>query len=35
MVVHDDLHLVDVRAPEHRALLAELPTGALSPRLAG
>ena len=35
MVVHDDLRLVDVRAPEHRPLLAELPVGVLSPRLAG
>ena len=35
MVVHDDLRLVDVRAPEHRPLLAELPVGPVSPRLAG
>ena len=35
MVVHDDLHLVDVRDPANRAHLAELPTAALSPRLAG
>ena len=34
MVVHDDLRLVDVRAPEHRALLAELPVALLSPHLA-
>ena len=34
MVVHDDLTLVDVRAPEHRALLAELPVALLSPHLA-
>jgi len=34
MVVHDDLHLVDAREPGHRALLAELPVGALSPRLS-
>jgi len=34
MVVHDDLHLVDVRAPENRAHLTELPVAALSPRLA-
>lgn len=34
MVVHDDLHLVDARSPEHQALLADLPVGALSPRLA-
>jgi hypothetical protein len=34
MVVHDDLRLVDVRAPEHRALLAELPVSLLSPHLA-
>ena len=35
MVVHDDLKLIDVRAPENRPLLAELPVGPLSPRLAG
>ena len=35
MVVHDDLRLVDVRAPENRLHLAELPVGPLSPRLAG
>jgi hypothetical protein len=34
MVVHDDLRLVDVRAPEHRALLAELPVAPLPPHLA-
>lgn len=34
MVVHDDLHLVDAREPGHRALLTELPVGALSPRLS-
>jgi hypothetical protein len=33
--VHDDLRLVDVRAPENRLHLAELPVGPLSPRLAG
>jgi hypothetical protein len=33
MVVHDDLRLVDLREPEHRSLLAELPVGPLSPRL--
>jgi hypothetical protein len=31
--VHDDLRLVDVRAMEHRALLAELPVALLSPHL--
>jgi hypothetical protein len=34
MVVHDDLHLVDVRAPENRVQLGELPVAALAPRLA-
>jgi hypothetical protein len=34
MVVHDDLRLVDVRDPEHRALLGELPVALLSPHLA-
>lgn len=35
MVVHDDLALVDVRAPENRPFLGELPVAALSARLAG
>ena len=34
MVLHDDLHLVDARRPEHQLRLEGLPTGALSPRLA-
>jgi hypothetical protein len=34
MVMHDDLHLVDARAPEHRPHLAEMPVGMLSPRLS-
>jgi hypothetical protein len=34
MVVHDDLRLVDVRDPEHRAALVDLHVGALSPLLA-
>jgi hypothetical protein len=34
MVVHDDLHLVDARLPDHRVRLAGLPAGPLSPRLA-
>jgi hypothetical protein len=33
MVVHDDLRLVDLRAPEHRLHVADVPTGALCPRL--
>ena len=34
MVLHDDLHLVDARDPANRPFLDDLPTGALSPRLA-
>jgi hypothetical protein len=33
MVVHDDLRLVDLRLPEHRLHIADVPAGALSPRL--
>ena len=33
MVVHDDLRLVDLRAPEHRTHVTDVPTGALTPRL--
>ena len=34
MVLHDDLRLVDLRAPDNRVLAGELPVGVLSPRLA-
>ena len=33
MVVHDDLRLVDLRAPEQRPHAADVRTGALTPRL--
>jgi hypothetical protein len=33
MVVHDDLRLVDLRSPEQRPHLDDVPVGALSPRL--